>query len=83
MLEWKFQKLIHDNADKGRIKLSGKDRDTPLYLQNKNPCGTPLHGRMRGSIRNLKAVEKNHPQPQNRKKNSTRTGNRMQNSQNR
>ena len=29
MLEWKFQKLIHDNADKGRIKLSGKD--TPAF----------------------------------------------------
>ena len=25
MLEWKIKKLIHDNADKGRIKLSGMD----------------------------------------------------------
>ena len=25
MLEWKIKKLIHDNADKGRIKLSGTD----------------------------------------------------------
>ena len=37
-------------------------------MQSKNPCVTPLYRRMRGSIRNLKAVEKNHPQPQNRKK---------------
>ena len=27
MLEWKSKKLIHDNADKGRIKLS--DTDSP------------------------------------------------------
>ena len=25
MLEWKIKKLIHDNADKGRIKLSNTD----------------------------------------------------------
>ena len=25
MLEWKIKKLIHDNADNGRIKLSGTD----------------------------------------------------------
>ena len=29
MLEWKIKKLIHDNADKGRIKLS--DTDTPAF----------------------------------------------------
>ena len=29
MLEWKIKKLIHDNADKGRIKLSGTD--TPAF----------------------------------------------------
>ena len=29
MLEWKFKKLMHDNADKGRIKLSGTD--TPAF----------------------------------------------------
>ena len=29
MLEWKFQKLMHYNADKGRIKLSGTD--TPAF----------------------------------------------------
>ena len=27
-------------------------------MENKNPRGTPLYGRMRGSVRNLKAVEK-------------------------
>ena len=27
-------------------------------MQSKNPCATPLYGSMRGSIRNLKAVEK-------------------------
>ena len=27
-------------------------------MQSKNRCGTPLYGSMRGSIRNLKAVEK-------------------------
>ena len=37
-------------------------------MQSKNPCRTPLYGRIRGSIRNLKAVCKNHPQPQNRQK---------------
>ena len=29
MLEWKFKKLKHDNADKGKIKLSGTD--TPAF----------------------------------------------------
>ena len=29
MLEWKIKKLIHDNANKGRIKLSGTD--TPAF----------------------------------------------------
>ena len=29
MLEWKIKKLIHDNADKGRIKLSGTE--TPAF----------------------------------------------------
>ena len=29
MLEWKIKKVIHDNADKGSIKLSGTD--TPAF----------------------------------------------------
>ena len=28
MLEWKIKKLIHDNTEKGRIKLSGTDTPT-------------------------------------------------------
>ena len=31
MLEWKIKKLRHDNADKGRIKLSGTE--TPAFSQ--------------------------------------------------
>ena len=64
-------KLIHDSAGKCRNKLQ-----QAFNMQNKNPRGTPLHGRMRGSIRNLKAVEKI---IHNRKKILSKPKNRMQN----
>ena len=75
-----YPNLRHGTERKGRSVILEREI---FNLQSKNPCATPLYGSMRGSIRNLKAVEKNHPQPQNRKKNSTRTENCMLNSQNR
>ena len=73
--------LRHGTERKGRSVILEREI---INLQSKNPCGTPLYGRMRGSIRNLKAVEKIiHNCKTAKKKTSTRTENRMQNSQNR
>ena len=79
-----YSNLRHGTERKGRSVILEREI---FNLQSKNPCGTPLYGRMRASIRNLKAVEKiihncKTAKPQ-KKKNSTRTENRMQNSQNR
>ena len=47
--------LRHGKERKGRSVILEREI---FNLQNKNPCGIPLYGGMRGSIRNLKAVEK-------------------------
>ena len=47
--------LRHRTERKGRSVILEREI---FNSQSKNPCGTPLYGRMRGSIRNLKAVEK-------------------------
>ena len=50
-----YSNLSHGTEWKGRSVILEREI---FNLQSKNPCGTPLYGRMRGSIRNLKAVEK-------------------------
>ena len=47
--------LRHRTERKGRSVILEREI---FNLQSKNPCGTPLCGRMRGSIRNLKGVAK-------------------------
>ena len=47
--------LRHRTERKGRSVILEREI---FNLQSKNPFGTPLCRRMRGSIRNLKAVEK-------------------------
>ena len=47
--------LRHGTERKGRSVILEREI---FNLQSKNPCGTPLYGRMRGSIRNLKGVAK-------------------------
>ena len=74
-----YSNLRHGTERKGRSVILEREI---FNLQSKNPFGTPLCGRMRGSIRNLKAVEKIIHNRKTAKKNSTRTENRMQNSQN-
>ena len=62
-----YSNLRHGTERKGRSVILEREI---INLQSKNPCGTPLYGRMRGSIRNLKAVEKSSTtaNPQNRQK---------------
>ena len=60
-----YSNLRHGTERKGRSVYLEREI---FNLQSKNPCRTPLNGRIRGSIRNLKAVCKNHPQPQNLQK---------------
>ena len=50
-----YSNLRHRTERKGRSVILEREI---INLQSKNPCGTPLYGRMRGSIRNLKVVEK-------------------------
>ena len=50
-----YSNLRHGTERKGRSVILEREI---FNLQSKNPCGTPLYGRMRGSIRNLKVVEK-------------------------
>ena len=67
-----YSNLRHGTERKGRSVILEREI---INLQSKNPCGTPLYGRMRGSIRNLKAVEKiihNCKPAKPPKKNSTR-----------
>ena len=50
-----YSNLRHGTERKGRSVILEREI---FNLQSKNPRGTPLYGRMRGSIGNLKAVEK-------------------------
>ena len=50
-----YSNLTHGTERKGRSVILEREI---FNLQSKNPRGTPLYGRMRGSIGNLKAVEK-------------------------
>ena len=49
-----YSNLRHETERKGRSVILEREI---INLQSKNPCGTPLYGKMRGSIRNLKAVD--------------------------
>ena len=62
-----YSNLRHGTERKGRSVILEREI---FNLQSKNPCGTPLYGIMKGSIRNLKAVKKSSTtaKPQNRQK---------------
>ena len=69
----KTSQVLHSGVHPNNLALE-------LLTNNDNVLGSIKRGAL-GYIRNRKPKEKNHPKPQNRKKNSAKTDNRIQNRQ--